>query len=156
MLYTIYCDLDGVLVDFEKGYYELTGIDTKQFVKGDAAFWAPINAEGPEWWASLDWMPDGHILWSYISKYKPYILSSPSRSTTSKVGKRMWVKIHLLNQYRELLLYPRSQKQKFAGKNHILIDDIESTIKEWNNRGGIGIHHTSAANTIKELKKLGL
>jgi hypothetical protein len=44
----------------------------------------------------------------------------------------------------------------FAGPERILIDDMEQTIREWNNAGGIGIHHTSASNTISQLKKLGL
>ena len=30
MDYKIYCDMDGVLVDFESGYEELTGIDFKR------------------------------------------------------------------------------------------------------------------------------
>jgi hypothetical protein len=38
----------------------------------------------------------------------------------------------------------------------ILIDDRADTIREWDSQGGIGILHTSAANTIQQLKKLGL
>jgi len=155
-MYTIYCDLDGVLVDFEKGYEELTGINIKQYVKGDASFWAPVDEEGPRFWANLEWMPDGHVLWDYIKKYKPNILSSPSRSGTSKVGKEAWVKMHLQNSYNKLYLYPRANKQLFSGPNRILIDDLSNTISEWNKKGGIGILHTSAANTISELKKLKL
>jgi hypothetical protein len=76
---------------------------------------------------------------------------------TSRVGKQAWVKTHIpRSQYKELLLYPRHEKQLFAGENKILIDDLAKTIDEWNAKGGIGILHTSAANTIKELKKLGL
>ena len=37
-----------------------------------------------------------------------------------------------------------------------LIDDKEENIKQWKAAGGIGILHTSAENTIKELQKLGL
>jgi hypothetical protein len=44
----------------------------------------------------------------------------------------------------------------FANEDKILIDDMEQTIKEWKNAGGIGILHTSAADTISQLKKLGL
>ena len=33
---------------------------------------------------------------------------------------------------------------------------MEQTINEWNAKGGVGILHTSAANTINQLKKLGL
>jgi 5'(3')-deoxyribonucleotidase len=148
--------MDGVLVNFEKGYLDLTGIDTSTYIKGDAAFWAPIDAEGPMFWANLEWMPDGHRLWSYIQKYKPFILSSPSRSTTSKIGKEAWLKINIPNQYRKALFYPRHEKQLFAAPNHILIDDMKSTIDEWNKAGGIGIHHTSAVSTILKLKSIGL
>lgn len=156
MKYTIYCDMDGVLVNFVQGYKELTGIDTSKYVKGDASFWTPVDEAGAEWWANLDWMPDGPTLWNYIKKYNPYILSSPSRSQTSRVGKDAWCKIHIPNQYKKLLLYPRHEKQKFAAPNHILIDDMASTIKEWNNKGGIGILHKSAATTIFALKALNL
>ena len=92
----------------------------------------------------------------YIKKRKPYILSSPSRSNSSRIGKDAWVRVNLKSDYKSLLLYPRHEKQNFSGENHILIDDMENTITEWNAKGGIGIHHTSTANTIKQLKELGL
>ena len=37
-----------------------------------------------------------------------------------------------------------------------LIDDMERNIQQWKDKGGIGILHTSAADTIKQLKELGL
>lgn len=155
--YTLFVDLDGVLVDFAKGYEELTGLDTRsEYINGDNEFWAPVDAKGPAFWATLDWMPDGKTLWSYIKKYKPHILSSPSRSQSSRVGKEAWVRINLPNSINKLLLYPRHEKQLFSAENHILIDDLEKTIIEWREKGGIGIHHTSALNTISQLKKLGL
>lgn len=155
-MYTIYCDMDGVLVDFEKGYHDLTGVHTKQYVKGDAAFWQPISDAGASFWANLPWMSDGQELWRYIKRYKPNILSSPSQDPSSKVGKEAWCKMHINNQYKKIYFYQRAYKQMFAGPERILIDDMEQTIREWNNAGGIGIHHTSASNTISQLKKLGL
>ena len=155
-MYTIYCDMDGVLVDFEKGYKELTNITPPRTFDGKADFWEPINKAGAEWWATLDWMSDGQTLWAYIKKYKPNILSAPSWEPSSKVGKEAWCKIHLKNDYKKLYLYSRANKQLFAEPNRILIDDMQKTIDEWNAKGGIGIFHSSAANTITELKKLGL
>lgn len=155
-MYIIYCDMDGVLVDFEKGYKELTGIDTKNYVKGDEAFWQPISEAGAEFWANLPWMPDGKTLWDYIKKYKPNILSAPSRDPSSKVGKEAWLKMNLKNSYRNAYFASRGNKRLFSAPNKILIDDMKQTIDEWVADGGIGIHHTSASNTIKELKKLGL
>jgi len=149
--------MDGVIVDFVKGYKELTGVDTSHYVSSTPEFWQPVDSGGPAFWASLDWTSDGKQLWNYIKKYKPNILSSPSRSQTSRIGKQVWVKTHIpRTQYKDLLLYPRHEKQLFAGGNRILIDDLAKTIDEWNAKGGIGILHTSAANTIKQLKELGL
>ena len=38
--YKIYCDMDGVLVDFDKGYQELTGKPTHHAdVQVQSAFW---------------------------------------------------------------------------------------------------------------------
>lgn len=155
MKYTIYCDMDGVLVDFERGYKELTGFYTKDHPDNNK-FWQPIDAEGPTFWANLNWMSDGVQLWNYIKKYKPFILSSPSRSNTSRIGKEAWCKINIPGQYKELLLYPRHEKQNFSGQNRILIDDLPNTIQEWTNNGGIGILHKSALTTIYALKTLGL
>ena len=155
-MYIIYCDMDGVLVDFEKGYYDLTGTSTKQFPKGDNSFWQPISDAGAEFWATLPWMPDGKELWNYIKKYKPNILSSPSQDPSSKVGKEAWLTMNLQGGYKKAYFYGRANKQLFSDKNRILIDDLPNTINEWNAKGGIGILHTSATNTIKELKKLGL
>ena len=155
-MYTIYCDMDGVLVDFERGYKELTNITPARTFDGKADFWEPINKAGAAFWANLDWMPDGQELWRYIKKYKPNILSAPSFDPSSKAGKEAWVKMHLQNSYNKLYLYSRANKQLFAEPNRILIDDMQKTIDEWNAKGGIGIFHSSAANTITELKKLGL
>jgi hypothetical protein len=64
--------------------------------------------------------------------------------------------MHMPGEYRKLLLYPRAQKMLFANEGKILIDDMEQTIREWKNAGGVGILHTSASDTISQLKKLGL
>ena len=155
-MYIIYCDMDGVLVDFEKGYYDLTGTSTKQFPKGDNSFWQPISDAGAEFWANLPWMSDGQELWRYIKKYKPNILSAPSQDPSSKIGKEAWLKMNLQNSFKKAYFYNRANKKLFAGPNRILIDDMKQTIDEWNAKGGIGIFHTSAADTISQLKKLGL
>ena len=41
------------------------------------------------------------------------------------------------------------------GTPNALIDDYMKNIKEWEAKGGIGIHHTNVSKTIAELKKLG-
>ena len=48
------------------------------------------------------------------------------------------------------------EKYQYAAPNHILIDDRLVSIEPWVNAGGIGILHTSAVDTIEQLKELGL
>ena len=153
--YKIYCDMDGVIVDFEGGYEDLTGRNIRgQHIKGDAAFWQPISDAGEDFWVNLEWMKDGKQLWDYIKPYSPKLLSAPSREQSSRTGKEKWVAEHLPNV--PLLLKAADQKQLYASPKSILIDDRVDNIKRWNDAGGIGIHHTSASNTIEQLKKLGL
>ena len=153
--YTIYCDMDGVLVDFDQGYKDLTGMSTKEAdSQGKEAFWSPIAKAGAAFWIRLKWMPDGQQLWEYISQYNPILLSAPSKEESSKIGKRVWVKQNIPGT--KLILRPASQKQQFSGENKILIDDRVDNIEQWRNKGGIGILHTSASDTIKQLKELGL
>jgi hypothetical protein len=47
-----------------------------------------------------------------------------------------------------------ASKQNYAGSNRILIDDLESNIKEWEEKGGIGILHKNAITTLKILKNI--
>ena len=153
--YTIYCDMDGVLVDFDRGYQELTGMTTQQAdANGVEAFWEPLTKAGAKFWITLNWMSDGKQLWNYIKKYNPILLSAPSREESSKLGKRVWVKRELPGT--KLILRYAPQKQEYASPTSILIDDREKNIDQWEAAGGIGILHTSAANTIEQLKQLGL
>jgi hypothetical protein len=153
--YTIYCDMDSVLVDFDRGYQELTGMTTQQAdANGVEAFWDPLSKAGAKFWITLQWMPDGKQLWDYIKKYNPILLSAPSREESSKLGKRVWVKRELPGV--KLILKYASQKQEYASPTSILIDDRQQNIDQWEAAGGIGILHTSTPNTIKQLQQLGL
>ena len=144
-----------MLVDFDKGYKDLTGMTTQEAdAKGPEVFWKPISDAGASFWIRLKWMPDGHELWNYIKHFNPSLLSAPSREKSSRIGKRVWVKHNLPGV--KLILANASDKQNYSGENQILIDDRDKNIEQWRSKGGIGILHTSAADTIKQLKELGL
>lgn len=150
----IYCDLDGVLTDFNKGYFDLTGIDITGKYLTSKNFWNPINQAGYNFWINLEWTKDGKQLWNYILKYNPIILSAPSRQNDSKVAKHDWVKRELPGT--QVILRSPQYKKEFASPDSILIDDRIENVTDWIKAGGIGIHHISAKDTIKKLKKLKL
>ena len=151
--YRIFCDLDGVLVDFNQGYKDLTDIDlNKDEHRSDSQFWEPIEKAGYDFWVNLKWIePDGHILWEHISKYNPTLLSAPSRQVESRIGKMDWVNRELPGV--PLILRSAKHKKDFAAPYTILIYDRKDTIDGWNENGGEGILHTSAEETIKTLKE---
>jgi hypothetical protein len=155
--YVIYSDMDGVITDFDERFMKYSkGIPPSQYESknGKEAFWDLITKEGVKFWVGMDWMSDGRTYWDYIKKYNPILLSAPSREESSRLGKRLWVKKNLPGT--KLMLAYAKDKQKEAAPNHILIDDRKSNIDEWRANGGIGILHTSAASTIKQLQDLGL
>ena len=152
--YQIYCDMDGVLTDFESGYEKLTGIDLKGEFQQGSDFWDPISKAGVGFWAGLQWMPGGKELWAYLKPFNPILLSAPSREESSRIGKAVWVK-HKIPGTKLILRYAK-QKQQLATPKSILIDDRQINIDQWEAAGGVGILHTSTSSTIEQLKKLGL
>ena len=160
--YKIFCDLDGVLTDFVKGVRKLYPEYTEQQYETDPKFrkemWDKVKEhakQGGELWHDLDPMPDAHQLWNYIKPHDPVILTATGTGVaTAGDQKKRWVRQYLGNN--PVILVPAAKdKQKYAAKNHVLIDDKKKAIDPWVAAGGIGILHTGAANTIAELKKLG-
>ena len=156
--YEIFCDMDGVLSDFDKQLAIFTGIkDGRQYEKqkGTEAFWDQIDKGGLKYWSEMPWMSDGKTLWSYLKNKNVKILSAPAKTIPeSSRGKHIWVKKNLGST--DLILRSADKKQEFAKKNAILIDDYDKNISQWKSSGGIGILHKSAASTIKQLKDLGI
>ena len=154
--YKVYCDMDGVIVDFEHGYDRLTGRKApgvhSTYNKDD--FWGAITKAGKDFWANLEWMPDGKQLWDYIKQYNPELLTAPSREESSRIGKQEWVDKHLPGT--PVIFKQAKDKKDLAEPNAILIDDRKDNIAQWREAGGIGILHTSTSSTIKQLEKLGL
>jgi len=151
--YTIFVDLDGVLVDFDKGWT----LPTDPHEDGELAK-MPAS-----WWANLPELESGKELWSYIEKYNPYILTSSGRSLTEpqrdvlREGKREWVEKHLgIPEDRVIVRWDKYAE--IRDDKSILIDDWKKNTTLWEKNGGIAIFHNSndVETTIEMLKELGL
>jgi len=149
--YKLYCDMDGVIVDFEGGYEKLTGKNIKgNHTKGDGDFWQPITDAGVKFWANLEWMSDGEELWKFVKQFNPKLLSATSREESSRTGKAKWVEKNIPGT--ELILKYASEKKELASPDVILIDDRKINTDQWTAAGVISILHTSAQDTISKLK----
>ena len=70
----IYCDLDGVLCDFEEYVYTLLGEYPNKMDSNE--LWDGIDKLGSAFWEKLPWTPNGKMLWSFIKSHNPIILSA--------------------------------------------------------------------------------
>jgi len=156
MDYKIYLDMDGVLVDFDQQFKDLTGMMPREFEAkyGSTGFWEAIDKAGVGFWRGMSWMPGGEALYNRASQFDHELLSSPSRSELSKIGKRLWRRDKTPST--KLTLSRSYLKKNYAAPNHILIDDREDNIQQWRDAGGIGILYKSAEQVNAELDKLGL
>ena len=156
MDYKIYSDMDGVITDFEESFKKYSdGISPREYKNkfGKNEFWKLIDKKGKVgFWVGMPWMEDAKQYWDYIKDYDVELLSSPSRSETSRLGKRLWVRNNMPGI--KLTLAQAYNKRNYAEPNHILIDDRESNIDQWRAAGGIGILHVNATQTIKELQQI--
>ena len=177
--YQIYCDMDGVLVDFVAGTVEhITqklqageAEELKEKIGRDYVTEEDIHVTSPnrnrdvrdymfkelknhaEFWENLPWMPGGEELWNFISQFAPYILTAPM-GYGSEIGKQAWIDRNL--QPSPSKVYMSHDKFKWAAPNHILIDDFTKNTIPWESAGGIAILHTAADITIKKLEDLGI
>ena len=110
----------------------------------DDGFWRYENGQ---------WVPSEKQLEALSQGAKPYVEESFDPNCIP--GKTKWLRTNVGVSTDRINLVRRVQKQNFANKNSLLIDDYNKNISDFKKRGGIGIYHTSTSNTIRELKKLG-
>ncbi len=156
----IFLDLDGVLADFEGSFRTLFGISPDSVT--DKELWGRIDAYGKaKFFSELEWMPDGKELWAFVTQnfIRVKILSALGKSDKidkqTSTGKREWLSHHLpiLSSDDIILVNNKHHKQHYCKPGDILIDDTESNINEWSKKGGIGILHKTAGETINILKR---
>lgn len=163
--YKLYLDIDGVFADFAKGVEKLLGYKHSETQyendpKYKKAMWRAVGKHrkaGGELWYDLDLLPDAMTLWNYAKQHNPTFLSATGISAAdhTRDQKLRWLEKQF-GSVPSILVPSAADKAKYADENSILIDDKDKAITPWEAAGGIGIVHTSAAETIKQLKGLGL
>lgn len=172
--YKLYCDMDGVLTNFEKKFLEVLHKEGPKYysketiakvtrpkhftaIEGQTEFWKLIDQYvGITFWSEMEWMPNGQQLWDFIQPYNPTILTSPSRDNTSRLGKKLWVRNHITPPPPVEFRFGDA-KADFANENAILIDDKPSNLTAFAAKGGIALEVKDGEiqSVINQLKQLG-
>ena len=149
----IYCDLDGVLTNFDKSFENVFGVPPeigfKQYSKEE--IWDAINST-TNFWKDMAWQPGGKELWGFIKDKNTKLLTTPAHSVLScEDDKSDWCKEELGEEYQVIF---SSSKEDYATEDSVLIDDSKDNIEKFKNAGGHTILHTSAEDSIKKLSHL--
>ena len=129
----IFCDLDGVLADFEKGVKNI--FDKSPDELNPAFMWGTIN-KSDNFFETLPWMPKGRELWEQIREYHPIILTGiPKGNRTAAEQKIRWCQRELGHDVQVITCYTKD-KPNFCLIKSILIDDRTDNLKPWSENGG--------------------
>jgi hypothetical protein len=163
----IYCDLDGVLADFDLMYEQKFGLSRKvSDHKSDQEFWERITlyrAHGymtgtyKGWFDELPLKPDALELWNYLKSTKiPLVILTATGMDRDRavMEKKYWIFNNLGPNHLPLFVTSGKEKHRYATKTAILIDDTPKCINPWNQAGGTGILHTDSKTTIQQLKAI--
>lgn len=150
---TLFVDLDGVLADLERGHEIVFGRRPSR--ERDDIDWPQVFAY-PEFFRWLPPIEDAHILWGFVRRFKPTILTGiPKSYPQAAIDKRDWVSRHLGPAHVVPVICCRSaDKALHAKPGDILIDDWDKYRHKWIGAGGIWIQHNTAEQSIRALQEL--
>jgi len=176
--FRIFCDLDGVLCDFDAGVRVLSQGRSANSLPVDLK-WGLI-AKADRFYERLPWTADGRRLWQAIRPHCPNILTGVSDEKTCPIEKAKWcarelgvATIHVdkasATNYEHVVVKGQPQddvvniitcwstnKHYESGERAVLIDDRIALAASWRAKGGIFIHHTNAERTLDQLRHHGI
>lgn len=153
----LFCDLDGVLTDFEAGVAALFGRELPpgpERVGQDTAtalglasgqMWARIQEAGRPFWEKLPPTAEADELVALLrQRGELCIASAPSIDPASADGKVRWLQRRFGRRFRDLVL--TSRKELLAAPGRVLIDDRLAAVTAFTDAGGCGLLWPTWAN----------
>jgi 5'(3')-deoxyribonucleotidase len=150
----VFLDMDGVIVDWDRGVEKLFGVPWKEHTTWDVdyahfgmtpkGFWSHLDTI--EFWKNLPWTRDGRKIWEIVKEYDPIILTH-GRNANSCAGKVEWIKRELPEAYRRnRYLICGGDKGIVATPDSVLIDDSEEHCARFNECDGRFILYPAPTN----------
>jgi len=153
----IFLDCDGVMADFDSYAEKIFGCPSRsaEAALGTKRFWCDL-AGHDGFFCKLPLMADAMELYTAVKHLSPIILTAVPKSGRdwAEPQKRTWAKEHFPDT--KVICCFAEEKRLHMQPGDILIDDWPKYKHLWEEAGGIFILHTSAAQSIAELKELGV
>jgi hypothetical protein len=151
---TLYCDLDGVLADFERKYHEVTGEWASETRARDGDLnWDAVHKDGT-FYATTPTIPGALLFWDRIRKYRPSILTGiPSNVAGAEEQKKMWCHT-FLGPHVPVICCKSEAKSCHCKPGDILVDDWERYKPEWEAVGGYWVTFKNPSQALAELEDL--
>jgi hypothetical protein len=151
----LFLDCDGVLADFVKGATNILGMHPSEFEDqyGEAEMWNRIEAK-QDFFGTLEPMQDSYELFDAVKHLNPIILTGRPRGEWA-----IEQKLKFRDKYypeTEMIVCRSADKIKYAKAGDVIVDDWYKYKHLWVNGGGIWVMHTSAKDSIRQLKELGV
>ncbi len=152
----LFLDCDGVLADFDKKAIEIFKMHPREFEAkyGAGTFWKIIT-KTPDFFYSLDAMEDAHILFKAVEHLSPIVLTGvpPSTKKWAPDQKRRWID-RMFGEHIQVITCASKDKKNHGKPGDVIVDDWPKYKHLWEEMGGVFVLHTSAENSIEELRKI--
>lgn len=150
----LFVDLDGVCVDFERGFENAFGI--RHDSVPEPLMWKMIT-ERERHWHDLPAMPGAIKLWTNIVGLNPTILTGCPRREAFKPadqGKRSWCEREFGTEIPVITCLSVEKPEHIKNRGDILIDDMQKNITRWEQAGGRGILFQNTEQALAKLNAL--
>jgi 5'(3')-deoxyribonucleotidase len=148
----LFLDADGVLADFDRGARQLLSASPKEYIAkhGRGTFWKRL-AKAPNFFGTLEEMPDARLLFDAVRHMKPTILTGLPVGDWPAPQKVGWAAEHFPGV--PIITCLARDKHKHMHPGDVLVDDREKHRAAYEAHGVVFIHHRNAEDSLRRLAK---
>ena len=149
----LFLDCDGVLADFDRGARSLFGMSAKDYLaaRGVGNFWKRLAA-APDFYFSLEPLPDAHRLVDAVRHLDPSILTGLPIGKWAEPQKRAWAEAHFPGL--PVITCFARDKHRHGLAGDVLVDDSLRLAAAWEEMGGTFVHHENAERSLAALRQI--